>query len=86
MEDLLGEQIAKIAILKLAVVVSVHIGEDLQYGVSLKFELQLVNHVSEVSEGNRASCSEVKCPEGCRDFSKLVNDALRKLIHLVSQN
>ena len=32
--------------------VSIHIGEDLQYGVSLEFELQLINHVSEVSEGD----------------------------------
>ena len=77
MEDLLGAQVAEIAIFKLAIMVAVHIGEDLQYGVSLEFELQLVNHVREVSEGDRTSCSQVECPEGCRDFSELVNEFLR---------
>ena len=52
MEDLLSAQVAEITVLELAVVVTVHIGENLQYGVFIKFELQLVSHISEIGEGD----------------------------------
>ena len=73
---MLSTEIAKVAIFELIVLVGIHIGENLQYSVTLEIHLHLVHHVCEVCEGDESSIAFVKGLVGGRHLPELLNNSL----------
>ena len=73
---MLSAQIAEIAILQLIVLISIHIGKDLQDTVTLKTQLHLVDDVCKIGESDVAARPQVESSERRGNFAELVDDFL----------
>ena len=73
---MLRTQVAEVSVLQVIVLVTVHVGEDLQDNVPLEPQLHRIDHVGKVGEVDHTFGADVKRPVRCRHFAKLVDYAL----------
>ena len=77
-QAVLCTQVAEVAILKLIVLVTVHVGKDLQDDVLLEAQLHRVDHVGKVREVDHSFGTDVERAVRCRYLAELFDYALGK--------